>query len=67
MANGYHIFGTKVFGRDSFYKFTDDEQELLAFVKENHDHETVSGLRVVYGEILEFEPATVIETFRIKR
>ena len=67
MSEGqYYIFGTNVYGGGLFYEATDDQQRVLKIVKDNHDHETVYGLRVVYGTLLEFEPATVVKTYRIK-
>ena len=66
MKKQYHIFGTEAVGRTPYYKCTDSEPEVLALVKTVHDGESIYGLRVVHGELLEFEPATVVETFRIK-
>lgn len=48
---------------DVFY----DDEKLLAFVKKaTDDPYYFTGLTVVYGDIVEFEPATYIESFRIK-
>ena len=48
----------------------DDLPKVLELVKEDTlpegDGYKVRGLKVIYGEQLEFEPATVVETYRVK-
>lgn len=55
-----------MYGNHPYYAASEDEKQVLAFVKENHDNPTIAGLKAVYGELLEFEPAEVIQSFRIK-
>jgi hypothetical protein len=68
MARAFHVFYTEAVGLRPVHKEFMDERELLAFVTTANDPDfsNVQNLRVVYGELLEFEPAKVIESYRIK-
>lgn len=66
LSGKYYLFGMNTYGGAPYYEVTDDQTRVLQVIKENYDHETIYNLRVIYGTLLEFEPATVIETFRIK-
>ena len=66
MANEFHAFYKKAYGNDSVYLATEDETKIIELVKASHDGGNVRDLRVVYGQLLEFEPAKVVETYRIK-
>jgi hypothetical protein len=68
----YHCFYIEPVGHIYKYAAHDRLEPVLALVKENergkdpNDYSNVSGLRVIWGSALEFEPATVVETYRIK-
>jgi hypothetical protein len=66
MTKSYHCFYTKSVGYEHKYEAFDREADVVALVKRADNPYDICGLRVVYGELLEFEPATVVETYRIK-
>jgi len=68
----YHCFYIEPVGYDTKYVAHDKIEPVLALVKEDErgkdpaDYSNVRGLKVVFGHLLEFEPATVVETYRVK-
>lgn len=68
----YHCFFIEPVGYHTKYVAHDRIGPVLALVKENErgkdpdDYSNVSNLRVVFGHLLEFESATVVETYRVK-
>lgn len=67
MTKRYHCFYMNPYGNERKYVAHDDLPPVLDLVKKsNIEDEAVVGLKVVYGELLEFEPATYVETYRIK-
>ena len=59
------------YGMEAKSEVFDDTESLLAFIKkakadEVDDWTPYLGLCVIYGEKIEFEPATYVETWRIK-
>lgn len=70
MKNQYHCFWVNPFGMDRQYKVFGDLEPVLDLVKENEkdadDFSRVRNLVVIYGERLDFEPAVVVQTFKVK-
>jgi hypothetical protein len=66
MSETYHAFYVGM-ERGLEHRSFDGETALLAFVKKALDDSYYHrGLTVVYGELIEFEPATFVESYRIK-
>lgn len=64
----FHAFYTWAYGNEPRHEVFDDEAALLKFVHDAKSNPVgFRGLSVVYGEELSFEPATVIQTYRIRR
>lgn len=65
--NKYHAFYIYAYGNESRYEAFDDEQEMLKLVKRANEPEPdVLRLLVVHGQLLEFEPALIVEAWRVK-
>ena len=67
----YHCFWREPIGNAYKYEATEDLDRVQALVTANADYSSaefsnVSGLRVIYGELLEFEPAQVVTKWKIK-
>jgi|HubBroStandDraft_6_1064221.scaffolds.fasta_scaffold00056_69 hypothetical protein len=68
MAYNYHAFWITRFGYKSMYKEVSHD-EALALVKESQSEEdgsNVTYLRIVFGQLMEWEPAKIIESYRFK-
>jgi hypothetical protein len=73
----YHAFWYQPVGMVDRYEAFDAIEPVLKLVHEAEQtkrmyadpdaYGRVGGLRVIYGELLEFEPAEVVKTYRIKR
>ena len=65
----FHAFYITAVGHEPQYMVLDKVDEVLALVKKANDpdYSNIRNLRVIWGQLLEFEPATVVETYRIKR
>lgn len=64
----YHCFWVNPYGYKSEYAAHADLASVLALVKRSNSEDSdVSNLRVVYGELLQFEPATYVESYRVKQ
>ncbi len=63
----YYVFGYQPVGMQYEVKVIDREEDLLKLVKDsNGDYPSFRILRAVWGEALDFEPATFVESYRIK-
>jgi hypothetical protein len=67
----YHVFWCEPYGNTRRYEAFGEIEPVLRLVKADYDHRqgkysNVAGLRVVYGELLEFEPCEVVTTFMVK-
>ena len=66
----YHCFWINPHGMQREYKVFDDEAAVLELVKENEkpqdEYRNVNGLVVIYGVKVEFEPAVVVQSYKIK-
>jgi hypothetical protein len=73
MTLRYHCFYVEPVGHVRKYIAHDQIDPVLALVKENErgkdpaDYSNVRDLRVILGQEVEFEPAKVVETYRIKQ
>jgi hypothetical protein len=63
----YHCFYIEAVGLNAKYVCFDSEAEMLELVfKANSEWSGYRNLHVVYGRALEFEPAKVVEAWRVK-
>lgn len=63
----FYVFYTWAYGYNHIRKVFDTEKDLLEFIKETkEDERAYRNLIVIRGEEVEFEPHTVVETWRIK-
>lgn len=67
----YHMFWLEPVGQVRRYEATDDlsvVQEMVrkANADERDEYSNVAGLKVIYGRLLEFEPAEIIKSWRVK-
>lgn len=67
MANErYYCFWLGLSGQFKYDSF-DELEPVLELVKDNaRQYTDVKSLHVVWGELLEFEPEIVVETYKIK-
>lgn len=68
-SNKFHAFWVNPYHmtRETAEFEADALESVLALVKKNAtEDDNVRGLVVIWGERLEFEPATVVQTYRIK-
>lgn len=67
MNETYHAFWINPYGMHPMYRDSVRLEPLLDLVKQSHAQDSeIRSLRIVYGVLLEFEPATVVETYRVK-
>jgi hypothetical protein len=63
----YHAFYVWAYGNERKYECFADEASMLAMVKRANDPDDgVRDLKIVSGELLEFEPCQIVESWRIK-
>ncbi len=64
----FHCFYTDPAFREPKHVSHDQLQPVLDLVKENAKEHSgnVRGLKVIWGEELEFEPCEVVQTYRVK-
>lgn len=65
----FYVFYTWAYGYEHRRKIFDLEDDLIKFInkaKEEGDDSPYRRLIVIRGQEVEFEPATVVETWRIK-
>lgn len=67
-TNRYYVFYTYAYGMQAEQKVIDDYAEMIALVKKAKEPESpYLGFTVIWGRKLEFEPATIVETWKIKQ
>ena len=70
VSKRFFAFYTEPVGARRVMKEFDDEVAVLALVQEankpEHEYRSVSGLIVIYGERLEFEPYEKVTAWRVR-
>ena len=69
LSEQWHCFWVNPYGMHHEYKAFDDIGPVLALVGKNNQEygsSPVCNLRVVYGELLEFEPTEVVKSWKVK-
>jgi len=63
----FYVFYTYAYGMHPQQRVFEKKEELLAFIQEAMDDiSAYRDLTVIYGKKLEFEPAVVIQSYKIK-
>ena len=67
----YHMFWTEPVGGINRYEATADlsvvqEMVRMANSDDRDEYTNVASLKVIYGRLLEFEPAEIVKTWRVK-
>jgi len=64
----FHAFWMNGIGNIPEYASFDDEKPVLDLVKKAKEEDSsIYGLRVIYGEYLEFEPVKIVDSWKIKQ
>lgn len=61
----YHAFWIEPVGMRRRYAAFASEADVCNLMLKQQNEENVADLHVVYGELVRFEPATIVESFRI--
>lgn len=63
----YHAFWTEPVGNNAHQLSTFDDAQIVALRKKaDGEYPSIRNLFVVYGELVELEPVSVVEAYRIK-
>jgi hypothetical protein len=69
MSKKYHAFYIWAYGYESRYECLDNEKDMLELVRkarEPDDNHGYRNLRIIYGDLLEFEPIEIVKSWKVK-